>query len=88
MKPVAGALLLVLIARGAALPARAAETPESLHQRASAVEAQLEGEIKVPGLKEPVEVLQEPVRNLLTLARLPTQRSNRAMDRSPDWLVA
>jgi penicillin G amidase len=59
MKPVAGALVLVLFARGGALPARAAETPESLQKKARAVLAQLEGEIRVPGLKEPVEVLRD-----------------------------
>jgi penicillin amidase len=40
------------------LPARV-ETPESLRKKAAAVLAQLEGEIKVPGLKEPVEVLRD-----------------------------
>ncbi len=59
MKPVAGALLLVLLAPGSALPTVVAETPESLRTKASAVLAQLEGEIKVPGLKEPVEVLRD-----------------------------
>jgi penicillin amidase len=59
MKPIAGALLLVLLAHGEARPARAEETPESLHQKASAVLAQLEGEIKVPGLKEPVDILRD-----------------------------
>jgi penicillin amidase len=53
------ALLLVLLAHGIAPPALAADTPESLHKKASAVLAQLEGEIKVPGLKEPVEVLRD-----------------------------
>ncbi len=38
---------------------RAAETPESLLQRARSVLAQLEGEITLPGLKEPVEVLRD-----------------------------
>src|SRR3954470_23499277 len=59
MKPVAGALLLALFPRGGALPASAAETPQSLHRKASAVLAQLEGEIRVPCLKEPVEVLRD-----------------------------
>src|SRR5919198_4863557 len=59
MNCVPRALLLLLLAHGSAPPARAAETPESLHQKASAVLAQLEGEIKVPGLKEPVEVLRD-----------------------------
>src|SRR5262245_53557390 len=59
MKHVAGALLLVLLTHGETLPVRAAETPESLQKKASAVLAQLEGGIKVPGLKEPVEVLRD-----------------------------
>ena len=59
MKPAAGALVLVLLANGGALPARAAETLESLHKKANAVLAQLEGAIEVPGLKEPVEVLRD-----------------------------
>jgi penicillin amidase len=59
MKRVVGILLLVVFAQGGALPARAAETPESLRQKASAVLAQLQGEIKVPGLKQPVEVLRD-----------------------------
>jgi penicillin amidase len=59
MKPVIFGLLLVLLVDRGTLPARAAETPESLRKKASAVLAQLEGEIKVPGLKEPVEVLRD-----------------------------
>src|SRR5262245_14032380 len=59
MKHVAGALLLVLLTHGETLPVRAAETPESLCKKAAAVLAQIEGEIKVPGLKEPVEVLRD-----------------------------
>jgi penicillin amidase len=59
MKPVSSALLLALLAHGAAPPARAAETPESLREKASAVLARLEGEVTVPGLKEPVEVLRD-----------------------------
>jgi penicillin amidase len=59
MKPFVGALLLTLCARAAVPPAHAAETPESLQQKATAVLAQLEGEISVPGLKEPVEVLRD-----------------------------
>jgi penicillin amidase len=59
MKPVVSALLLVLLAHGGVRPGRAAETPESLRMKASAVLARLEGEIKVPGLKEPVEVLRD-----------------------------
>jgi penicillin G amidase len=59
MKHTASALLLVLLAYLGMIMARAAETPESLHKRASAVLAQLEGQIEVPGLKEPVEVLRD-----------------------------
>jgi penicillin amidase len=53
------ALVIVFLSLGRLLPARAAETPESLLRKASAVLAQLEGEIAVPGLKEPVEVLRD-----------------------------
>jgi penicillin amidase len=59
MKPMAGALLLVLLAHVVVPSVRAEETPESLRKKASAALAQLEGEIKVPGLKEPVEVLRD-----------------------------
>jgi penicillin amidase len=59
MKRVAVALLLVLFSHRGALPARAAETPESLHKMATAVLAQLEGEVMAPGLKEPVEILRD-----------------------------
>ena len=52
-------LLLALLSVGSARPAPAAESAESLLRKASAVLAQLEGEIKVPGLKEPVEVLRD-----------------------------
>jgi penicillin amidase len=52
-------LLLALYFPGTALLAPGAETPESLQKKASAVLAQLEGEIKVPGLKAPVEVLRD-----------------------------
>ena len=37
----------------------AEETPESLLARAKTVLAQVEGQIKLPGLKEPVEVLRD-----------------------------
>jgi penicillin amidase len=40
-------------------PARAAETAESLLQKSRAALARTEGEIAVPGLKEPVEVLRD-----------------------------
>jgi penicillin amidase len=53
------ALLLVLLSHGSGLAALPAETPESLRKKASSVLAALEGEIKVPGLKEPVEVLRD-----------------------------
>lgn len=59
MKTVLHSLVLILLAEGARLPVRAADTPESLRKKASAVLAQLEGEIRVPGLKEPVEVLRD-----------------------------
>jgi penicillin amidase len=59
MKLVVGGLLLILIAHRGQLSARAAETPESLRKKASGVLAQLEGEIKVPGLQKPVEVLRD-----------------------------
>jgi len=39
--------------------APAAETPEALLARAKGVLAQLEGEIRAPGLKEPVEVVRD-----------------------------
>jgi hypothetical protein len=52
-------LLLVLLASVEILPARAEETPEPLRKKASAVLAQLEGEIPVPCSKEPVEVLRD-----------------------------
>jgi penicillin amidase len=59
MKHIASTLLLVLLVHGGTLPARAAETLESLRKKTNAVLAQLEGEIKVPGLKEPVEILRD-----------------------------
>jgi penicillin amidase len=40
-------------------PARAAETADGLLQRSRAALAQTEGEIAIPGLKEPVEVLRD-----------------------------
>ncbi len=49
-----GTLLLL-----SGLAAPAAETPESLHQKARAVLAQLDGDVPLPGLKEPVEVLRD-----------------------------
>jgi penicillin amidase len=59
MNRLPSALLLILLALGSASPASAADTSESLLRKASDVLAQLEGEIKLPGLKEPVEVLRD-----------------------------
>src|SRR6187431_1117094 len=39
--------------------AMAAETPQALLARAQGVLAQLDGEIRAPGLKEPVEVVRD-----------------------------
>jgi penicillin amidase len=50
------ALLALLSLHSAA---RAAETPDALADKAHAVLARLEGEVAVPGLKEPVEVLRD-----------------------------
>jgi penicillin amidase len=52
-------LFLALCAPGAALADPGTETPESLRKKAGAVLAQLEGEIALPGLKAPVEVLRD-----------------------------
>src|SRR2546423_9121460 len=43
----------------AALPLAAQETADSLLTRAKAVLSQVEGDIRLPGLKEPVEVLRD-----------------------------
>ena len=59
MKCVPSALLVFLLAHRGAPPARAADTPGALHKRASAALAQVEGEVKVAGLKGPVEVLRD-----------------------------
>jgi penicillin amidase len=59
MKHLVSVLLLTLLAYVEMLPARGEETLESLRKQASAVLAQLEGQITVPGLKEPVEVLRD-----------------------------
>ena len=59
MNTLANTLMLVLFAHGSALTARAAETPESLLNKASATLARLDGQIEVPGLKAPVEVLRD-----------------------------
>jgi penicillin amidase len=59
MKPIVGSFLFILFAHCGELPARAGETLESLRTKASAVLAQVEGEIQVPGLNEPVEVLRD-----------------------------
>src|SRR5438477_7331407 len=53
------ALVLTLLLFGIALPTFAGNTPEELRKKATAVLAQTAGEIKVPGLKEPVEVLRD-----------------------------
>jgi penicillin amidase len=58
MKPLP-VLVPVLLALGIAFPAPAAETPESLRTLATAVQARLDWEIKLPGLKERVEVLRD-----------------------------
>src|SRR6478609_3293663 len=52
-------LLSSLVFIGSASPAATAETPESLRKQASAALAQIEGEIKLAGLKEPVEILRD-----------------------------
>src|SRR5262249_73923 len=52
-------LAAVLVLAPAAASVHAEETPESLMQKAQAVLAQLDGEITVEGLKEPVEVLRD-----------------------------
>src|SRR5437868_4821115 len=49
-------LLLTLVAAGAT---RAEPSPEDLLKRARAVLSQVEGDITVPGLKEPVEILRD-----------------------------
>jgi penicillin amidase len=59
MKRFPRVLLLVLLSLSSTLPAPAAETPESLLKKASAVLAQLEGEIRVPGLQAPIEILRD-----------------------------
>jgi penicillin amidase len=52
-------LLLALLTLLHALPSAAQETAASLQKKAKAVLAQDEGEIAIPGLKEPVEVLRD-----------------------------
>src|SRR5438128_5256200 len=54
-------LFWILVLGSWVLPSatRAAETSESLLQRATAVLAQLEGEVSLAGLKEPVAVLRD-----------------------------
>jgi penicillin G amidase len=51
--------LVLFVLLGAAAPTAAAETAESLRKRSTAVLAQLDGDIRVAGLKEPVEVLRD-----------------------------
>src|SRR5438552_3373115 len=52
-------LLFVLLLFGNALLARADETPPSLAKQAATVLAQLDGDIKLAGLKEPVQILRD-----------------------------
>jgi penicillin amidase len=52
-------LLPALFLSASTLFAPVAETPESLQKKASAVLAQLDGEVKVPGLTRTVEVLRD-----------------------------
>ncbi|OAI48361.1 hypothetical protein AYO44_07240 [Planctomycetaceae bacterium SCGC AG-212-F19] len=53
------AVLLLSAALVMSAPAQQAETPEAVLQKAKAVLAQLDGAIKLPGIKEPVEVLRD-----------------------------
>ncbi len=57
--PLCCALLLAALVPLGAAGQRPATTPDALLARASAVLAKLEGEITVPGLEEPVEVLRD-----------------------------
>jgi penicillin amidase len=58
MKRFPGVLLLLPLL-ASALRAPAGETPEALVKKTSTVLAKLDGEIQLPGLKEPVEVLRD-----------------------------
>src|SRR5262249_49761228 len=49
----------VLLFHALSAGAQQADTPEALLQKAKAVLSQLDGEIALPGLKEPVEVLRD-----------------------------
>ncbi len=51
-------MMLSFVARGEG-QSRPSETPASLTQKAKAVLAQIEGEVRLPGLKRPVEVLRD-----------------------------
>src|SRR5262249_13427083 len=58
--PLHACLLFLAFGLGSGAPGeKAKETTESLRQKARAVLAQIEGEIAVPGLKKPVEVLRD-----------------------------
>ena len=52
-------LLLALFLGGSTYPAWAEEKPPALLQKSQALLAQIEGEITLPGLTEPVEVLRD-----------------------------
>ncbi len=51
-------LLFILVPLHAAWP-QAGATPETLQKKAGAVLARIDGDVKLPGLKEPVEVLRD-----------------------------
>src|SRR5437762_1974775 len=52
-------LVVVLLYAAGLTPAADAPTPATLRDQARAVLARLEGEIAVPGLRQPVEVLRD-----------------------------
>jgi penicillin amidase len=52
-------LCAVLVLTAVLTPARSAETPEKMMQKAKDVLAPLDGAITLPGLKEPVEILRD-----------------------------
>src|SRR5262245_44990212 len=55
MRHLASCFVLIVLAS----PASAGETPDDLLKKAKSVLAQLDGDIAVAGLKEPVEVLRD-----------------------------
>src|SRR5262249_36777961 len=61
-RKLASALVLsgLLLPLAAAQPPAAKQSPEQLLEKAKQVLAQTEGELKLPALKEPVEVLRDP----------------------------